>query len=80
MSPTKTEKTYRLIINHKYCKFATCEICIGLCPVKNLVIKDNQVTDLGLCIGCKLCERYCPDIAIELEEVNESGKTAPTGE
>ncbi|MBI2877465.1 MAG: hypothetical protein HYY20_11335 [Candidatus Tectomicrobia bacterium] len=79
MSSTKTEKSYRVIYNPNYCKFATCEICIGLCPVKNLVIKDNRVTDLGLCKGCMLCERYCPDIAIEIE-VNESGKAAPTRE
>ncbi len=59
MSSTKTEKSYRVIYNPNYCKFATCEICIGLCPVKNLVIKDNKVTDLGLCKGCMLCQYVC---------------------
>ncbi|MFQ5843194.1 MAG: 4Fe-4S binding protein [Thermodesulfobacteriota bacterium] len=67
MSQTQTEKTYKVLINHNYCKFATCGICIGLCPVKSLAIRDNRVTRLGNCNGCKLCERYCPDMAIKID-------------
>ena len=67
MSQMQAVKNYKMFINHNYCKFATCEICIGLCPVKNLVIRGNRVTSQGECKGCKLCERYCPDMAIKID-------------
>ncbi|WP_347273566.1 ferredoxin [Candidatus Kuenenia sp.] len=55
-------------INHKYCK--CCGVCVNLCPVKNLEIKNQILMELNKCIACRTCQRYCPDIAIEIEEIN----------
>lgn len=50
---------------HDWCK--KCGICIQVCPKKNLELKNNKVRDLGNCTGCKLCEIYCPDFALEIK-------------
>lgn len=52
-----------------------CSICIDVCPRKTLKLSAEineygqfypQVGDLKTCIGCRLCELYCPDFAIEV--------------
>jgi len=63
-------------INHKYCK--RCCICVNFCPVKNLEIKQQMLTERGKCIACLTCQRYCPDFAIEIEVLN--AQTINTGE
>jgi 2-oxoglutarate ferredoxin oxidoreductase subunit delta len=46
-----------------YCKH--CFTCVNVCPVKNLEFNDDEMVSLGKCIRCQLCEKYCPDFAIE---------------
>lgn len=65
----KKKAKYRVKINHELCKL--CDICVQLCPVKDLKINDQKLIELGKCIGCMLCERNCPDLAIEVEKVEE---------
>jgi 2-oxoglutarate ferredoxin oxidoreductase subunit delta len=48
-----------------YCKH--CFICINICPVKNLKFKADDMVSLNKCIQCQLCEKYCPDFALEVE-------------
>ena len=60
---------FSVAIDKKRCK--VCGICVNVCPVKNLIIENNKVKDLGKCIGCKLCEIYCPDFAIKIEKVEK---------
>lgn len=62
-------------INHIFCK--RCGICVNYCPVQNLVLKENMLFELEKCIACRMCQRYCPDIAIEVEDIN--GQTAHSG-
>jgi 2-oxoglutarate ferredoxin oxidoreductase subunit delta len=66
---------FKILIIDDYCK--ECGICVEFCPVKILRIGDKintfkyhvvEVTDEDKCIGCMLCERYCPDFAIYVEE------------
>lgn len=30
-----------------------------------------SVKDIGKCIGCRICESYCPNFAIRIEERND---------
>jgi ferredoxin len=48
-----------------YCKH--CATCINICPVKNLEFKDDEMVSLGKCTQCELCQKYCPDFAIDVE-------------
>ncbi len=76
MSEGKTRKRKGIVhINHEYCK--RCGICVGFCPVKNLEIKHQKLMELNKCIACRTCERYCPDLAIEIEEID--AETTVTG-
>lgn len=42
-----------------------CGICVELCP-ENILQLGNEVIVSEKCRGCKLCEYYCPDFAIEV--------------
>jgi 2-oxoglutarate ferredoxin oxidoreductase subunit delta len=57
-----------------YCKH--CFTCINICPVKNLKFKDDEMTSLHKCIQCQLCEKYCPDFALEVEPKQAEAKKA----
>lgn len=74
MSQDKKKIRYRVKINHEYCKL--CDICVRLCPVKDLEIKDQKLIELGKCTGCMLCERNCPELAIEVEKIEEDEETS----
>jgi len=58
-------------INTQWCK--RCAICIDMCP-KDVLAPDEkgypEVVNEVACSQCKLCELYCPDLAIELLEEN----------
>ena len=57
-----------------------CGLCVAVCPVKILRLS-REVNSMGYnyaevkpgeeskCIACRLCEWYCPDLAIWIEEV-----------
>lgn len=57
-----------------------CGYCIEFCPVKVLEFSHDvnikgyhyPIVKKGMedkCIACKICEKYCPDFAIYIEEV-----------
>ncbi len=65
----------RILINTNYCK--GCGICVEICPVKVFKLSE-EVNEKGYhianpinhdkCIKCHLCELYCPDQAIYVED------------
>jgi NAD-dependent dihydropyrimidine dehydrogenase PreA subunit len=57
-----------------FCKH--CFTCINICPVDNLIFKGDDMISLGKCIHCQLCEKYCPDFAIEAEPKAKTKETA----
>ncbi len=61
-------------INNSRCK--SCYLCVNTCP-KGLIKKSNKTNRLGdylvefvdlnnECLGCAMCAKRCPDIAIEV--------------
>ncbi len=62
----------RIVLNRDKCK--ACYLCVDACP-KKVLAQDTAVNVLGYypvkvnkeedCIGCAMCARVCPDIAIE---------------
>ena len=56
-----------------YCKH--CYTCINICPVKNLKFEGDEMASLNKCIQCQLCEKYCPDFAIEVEPKEAKSKS-----
>ncbi len=69
--------------NPVFCK--RCDICIEICPKNTLVLRNDVILEEENCILCGLCERYCPDVAIEMipEAVAAhaaGGSTSSTGE
>lgn len=61
-------------INLKLCK--KCTICINICPEKVLE-PDESGLPLAIrpdkCTACGLCTTHCPDFAIEIMPVPDSG-------
>lgn len=55
----------------------SCGLCIYVCPTKCLFWDNERLNnngsssvgvDISKCIGCKQCERICPDFAIKVEK------------
>lgn len=54
--------------NKKKCKYPECGKCIDVCPVKAISFSDGNLSVKGSCINCTLCDKLCPEEAIELNE------------
>jgi len=53
--------------NPDWCK--RCHICVEACPRQALVLRDDAVIEVeGRCDQTGLCQRLCPDLAIEVIE------------
>lgn len=48
----------------EWCK--RCHICVEACPRQALVLRDDAIVQLEGCDETGICQRVCPDLAIEL--------------
>ncbi|MFQ5911413.1 MAG: 4Fe-4S binding protein, partial [Thermoplasmata archaeon] len=48
-----------------------CELCLQICPVNAIVLRDNIAVIQEACTDCGLCLDACPEEAIETKEVEE---------
>lgn len=63
-------------IQQPWCK--GCGICVHFCPQQVLALNDNQKVYAARpddCIGCRLCELRCPELAVEIETETEAGQS-----
>ena len=68
---------YHVKIEPQLCK--GCLLCVYVCNTRGGAVlhrSDNETLlggytpeRKGKCIGCRWCERFCPDFAIVIEEV-----------
>jgi len=49
-------------------KCTGCGICVDICPVSTIELKDNKAVIGDDCVGCGQCEQECPNEAITLVE------------
>lgn len=65
-------KKHSISVIKNRCK--KCGICVAFCPQKVLDIKINscpEAVNPDKCVGCKLCYKRCPDMAIFVDEKEE---------
>ncbi|MFZ5814364.1 MAG: 4Fe-4S dicluster domain-containing protein [Bacillota bacterium] len=74
MGAVRATRRFTVDVNAAYCK--GCEICVQVCPKDVFVINDRQkavAAHEDACSGCLSCEIYCPDFAIDVQEVEANG-------
>jgi 2-oxoglutarate ferredoxin oxidoreductase subunit delta len=57
----------KLVINAEWCK--GCGICVAFCPKQVLKLNRKEKAEaarIEACTACRMCERRCPDLAIEV--------------
>ena len=64
--------------NPVFCK--RCDICVEICPKNTLVLRNDAILEEDNCILCGLCERYCPDLAIEMIPASVAAHAARASE
>jgi 2-oxoglutarate ferredoxin oxidoreductase subunit delta len=60
-----------------WCK--RCNICVEICPKDSLLLSHDAIIEALDCIRCGLCERYCPDLAIEVLPKRDEAGNLPSG-
>jgi len=63
--PRKTLE--EIVVNRSWCK--GCRICVEFCPASVFILDEEEKAvpaHPDACTLCGLCERLCPDLAIEV--------------
>ena len=72
ISPAKLVEYTKIRWNPDWCK--RCLICVEACPRQALLLEDDAVVEVeGRCDRTGLCQRLCPDLAIEVIEPRSKG-------
>ena len=81
------DKTYNIELDVDLCKGSDCYICVNACP-KEVFAEGDEITPKGLrpsqvkqpeaCIGCRICEYFCPELGIAVQERGETSRAVAT--
>lgn len=63
----KMEKAVRELDPEK-CKYPDCRKCIGICPISAISFIDGGMSIKESCIDCALCDKLCPEGAIDVND------------
>lgn len=55
-------KRFTPVVDSEIC--TNCGICQKICPVRNIIIKDNNAFIENNCEQCTTCMHWCPELAI----------------
>ncbi len=79
------DKKFTIDLDEELCKGSDCYICVNACP-KDVFAEGERITAKGLrpsqvknpeqCVGCMICESFCPDLAITVKEVEKAEQVA----
>ncbi|NTV89754.1 MAG: 4Fe-4S dicluster domain-containing protein [Clostridiales bacterium] len=69
--PAKTVRTF----NMNKCTHPTCTKCIEICPINSISFTDGRMTIKDSCINCALCDKMCPELAIEIDAESRAQRT-----
>lgn len=58
---------FKVNVDRELCK--SCGICVSICGRSAIKMNRGLPELVGECVGCRLCEFYCPDFAISVEVV-----------
>jgi len=58
---------FRIDVDRELCK--SCGICESICGRSAIRLEGGFPRLVGECVGCRLCEFYCPDFAISVEVI-----------
>ena len=69
--PAPAERT----VNTEKCTYPTCTLCVDICPVNSIDFSKEPVVFRTNCINCALCDKLCPEFAIEVDPATMQNRT-----
>jgi 2-oxoglutarate ferredoxin oxidoreductase subunit alpha len=75
-----SDKRFSVELDRDLCKGSDCSICVNACPksvfaegdtINAKGLRPSQVKNPDECIGCRICELLCPDLAITITEATD---------
>jgi 2-oxoglutarate ferredoxin oxidoreductase subunit alpha len=79
-------KQFTVQLDESLCKGSDCYICVNSCPeevfaegdrINEKGLRPSQVRNPEKCVGCMICESFCPDLAITVHEKGKAEERAP---
>jgi ferredoxin/flavodoxin len=69
--PPSAERT----VNTEKCTYPACTLCVDICPVNAIDFSKTPVVFRKSCINCALCDKLCPEFAIEVDAETMQNRT-----
>jgi Fe-S-cluster-containing hydrogenase component 2/flavodoxin len=73
--PPLKESPAKRTVNMEKCTYPTCTLCIDACPVNAIDFTKEPVVFRKSCLNCALCDKMCPQLAIEVDAETMQNRT-----